>query len=230
MLIDDYNQGVSQFEELLQKITSNMTTGVVFERLPPSELWRRSEEDVTSLQSLAERLRDFMFMLKPEKVPTIRRRAEALLKPLNSFREMLFRGSQDSLSDSRLALEELRKAVVEGSNFLDLAKEVKKNPSESITEVLKLKDVYDAKEYLSAIPVPEATYVRFEGLRQNIGRLKLSVSQLEQTLGKLRHDLDSVVEETAKFRPLSIEESKRKPAEPEASPEEETAPEPSLAS
>ena len=230
MLIADYGQSVSQFEELLQKITSSMTTGIVFERLPPSELWRRSEADVTSLQSLAERLRDLMLMLKPEKVPTVRKRTEALLKPLSSFREILFRGSEDPLSDSRLALEELRKAVMEGSGFLDLAKEVRKKPSEGITEVLKLKEVYDAKEYLSAIPVPEATYVRFEGLRQNIEKLKLSVSKLEQSLGELRHDLDSVVEETAKFRPLSIGESKRKPAKLEVPPEEETGPEPSLVS
>ena len=230
MLIVDYGQSVSQFEELLQKITSNMTTGIVFERLPPPELWKRSETDVTSLQSLAERLRDIMLMLKPERVPTVIKRTEALLKPLNSFREILFRGSEDPLSDSRLALEELRKAVVEASDFLDLAKEVKKKPSESITEVLKLKEIYDAKEYLSAIPVPEATYVRFEGLRQNIEKLKLSVSKLEQSLGELRHDLEGVVEETAKFRPLSIEESRRKPTKPDASPEEETGPEPSLVS
>lgn len=230
MLIADYGQNVSRFEELLQKITSSMTTGVVFERLPPSELWRRSEADVTSLQSLAERLRDLMLMLKPEKVPTVRERTEALLKPLSSFREMLFRGSEDPLSDSRLALEELRKAIVEGSDLLDLAKEVRRKPSESITEVLKLKEVYDAKEYLSAIPVPEATYIRFEDLRHNIEKLKLSVSKLEQSLGELRHDLDGVVEETAKFRPLSIVESKRKPAKLELPPEEETGPEPSLVS
>lgn len=230
MLIADYGQSVSQFEELLQKITSSMTTGIVFERLPPSELWKRSEADVTSLRSLAERLRDFMLMLKPERVPTVRKRTEALVKPLKSFREILFRGSEDPLSDSRLALEELRKAVVEASDLLDLAKEVKRKPSESITEVLKLKEVYDAKEYLSAIPVPEATYVRFEGLRQNIEKLKLSVSKLEQSLGELRHDLDSVVEETAKFRPLSTEESRRKPTKPDVVPEEETGPEPSLVS
>lgn len=230
VLIDDYNQSVSQFEDLLQKITSGMTTGVVFERLPPSELWRRSEADVTSLQSLAEHLKDLMLVLKPEKAPTVEKRAEGLRRPLNNFREVVHRGSEDSMSDSRLALEELRKAVVQGSDFLDLAKEVKQKPSQVITEVLRLREVYDAKEYLSAIPVPEAMHVRFEGLRQNIGKLKLSVSKLEQKLGELRSDLDSVVQETAKFRPLSVEESKRKPADREVPPEEESGPEPSLVS
>ena len=230
VLIDDFNQSVSQLEELLQKITSDMTTGIVFERLQPSELWGRSETDVTSLRSLTEQLREFMLMLKPEKVPTIKKRTEALLQPLKNFREALYRGSEDPLSDSRLALEELRKAVVEGSNYLDLAKEVRRNPSESITEVLRLKDVYDAKEYLSAIPVPEATYVIFEGLEQNIKKLKLSVSRLEQSLGQLREDLDLVVEETAKFRLLSTDEPKRKPSKPEVSTEEKAGPEPSLVS
>ncbi len=230
MLIDDFSESTSRFEELLQRISSSMTTGIVFEKLPPTELWKRSETDVTSAESSAEQLKGFMLTLKPEKVPTIRERTEALLQPLSSFREILHRGSEDPLADSRLALEELRKAVAEGSKFLDLAKEIRKKPSESISEVLKLKEVYDAKEYLSAIPVPEATYVRFEGLRKNIKRLELSISNLEQSLGELREDLDSVVEETAKFRHLSIEESERKPTKPKASPEEETGPEPSLVS
>jgi hypothetical protein len=230
VLIDDFSQSVSRFEELLQKISSSMTTGVVFEKLPPTELWERSETDVTSAESLAEQLKGLMLTLKPEKVPTIKEQTEALLQPLNSFREILHRGSEDPLAGSRLALEELRKAVVEGSKFLDLAKEVRKKPSESISEVLKLKEVYDAKEYLSAIPVPEATYVRFEGLRKNIKRLELSISNLEQSLGELRDDLDSVVEETMKFRHLSIEESEKKQTKPKVSPEEETGPEPSLVS
>jgi len=230
MIIEDYGLNISRFEELLQKITSNITSGIIFEKLTPSELWEKSEADVMSLQSLAEQLKELMLVLKPERAPTIERRTKALLQPLNDFREMLFRRSDDLLANSKLALEELRKAVMEGSNFLDLAKEIKGNPSESIAEVLKLKEVYDTKEYLSAIPVPEAAYVRFVGLRRNMENLKLSISSIERILGELRKNLDHVAEEISKFRPLSIEKSKEEPKKSEDTSKEKTVSEPTLLS
>ncbi len=230
MVFEDFASNISQFEELLQKITASMTTGLVFEKLPPVELWKRSEADVTGLQSLAGHLRELMLTLKPEKAPTIRRRTQALLQPLNSFRETLFRRSDDPLASSKLAIEELRKAVVEGSNLLELAKEIHEKPSESISAVLRLKEVYDSKEYLSAIPVPEATYARFAGLRKNIENLKLSVASLERALEELRKSLDSVSEEISRYRPSRMEEPSAKRAEAEMSAREEASSEPSLVS
>ncbi|MCW4020467.1 MAG: hypothetical protein NWF14_04475 [Candidatus Bathyarchaeota archaeon] len=225
----DYGLNIAEFEELLQRITANMTSGLFFEKLPPRELWKKSEADVTALQSLAAQLRDSMLVLKPEKAPTIEKRTEVLLQPLTSFKERLFQKSDDPLVNSRLALDELRKAVMEGSSFLDLVKEIKQSPSESISAVLKLKEVYDAKEYLSTISVPEAAYVRFLGLRKNVETFKASTSNLERALGELTENLDRIVEEVSKFRPLPLEKSKEKPANPEASLKEagsETALEP----
>ena len=230
MAIEDFGTSIIQFEEILQKITANMTSGVIFEKLMPPDLWKRSEADVTSLQNSALHLRELMLVFKPEKTPTIERRTRALVQPLGSFKEILSRKSDDPLTNSKLALEELRKAVVEGSNLLDLAKEIKRQPSEGISAVLKLKEVYDAKEYLSAIPVPGAIYARFLGLRKNIENLQTSLSNLEQVLRDLRKNLDSVVDEMSKFRPMPTEELEEKPVELEVSTAEEKGPEPSLVS
>jgi hypothetical protein len=229
-VIEDYDMSISQFEEILQKITANITSGIVSEKMPPSKIWKRSENDVTSLQSLAEKIKGYMLLLKPEKAPTIEKSTEGLSQPLSNFREILFRESDDPLANSKLALEELRSAVMEGSNLLELAKEINKNPSESISAVLRLKEVYDSKEYLSAIPVPEATHVRFVGLRRNIETLKLSISNLERALVELRRNLQLVVQETSKFRPLTAEKSEEKLAKPEVSSEERTGSEPTLVS
>ncbi len=230
MAIEDFGLSISQFEETLQKITANMTSGVILEKLKPSDLWKRSEAEVTSLQKLALHLKELMLVFKPEKTLTIERRTRALVQPLGSFKEILFRKSDDPLTNSKLALEELRKAVVEGSNLLDLAKEVKRQPSESLSAVLKLKEVYDAKEYLSAIPVPGAIYTRFLGLKKNIENLETSLSNLEQVLKDLRKNLGSVVDEMSKFRPMPTEEFEEKPVELETSTEEEKGSEPSLVS
>lgn len=219
MLIEDYSLSINRFEGLLQKITANTTSGILFERLPPSEIWERSETDVTSLQNLVQKLNDYMVTLKPERAPTIEKHTQATLQPLNNFREILFRKSGDPEANSKLALDELRRAVMEGSKMLDLAKEIKDDPSESIVTILKLKEVYDAKEYLSAIPVPEATHVRFVRLKRDIDGLKLSIANLERTLEELRRSLNSVVEEISKYKPL-----------PSEKPEENTGPEPTLVS
>jgi hypothetical protein len=214
VLIEDYDQVINQFETLLQKVTANMASGVIFEKLPPKELWNRSEEDVTTLQALAEEMKEFMLTLKPERALTIETRAQALLTPLSVFREILFRKSDDPLSNSRLALEELGRGVMDGSAFLDIAKEVKGNPSEGIVEILKLKEVHDTKEYLSAIPVPEATYARFKGLKKDVENLRLSISNLERSIGELRKTLNTVVEEISKFRPHFAEASAEPGSEP----------------
>jgi len=214
-VIEDYNLKISQFEELLQRITLDTTSSVVLEKLAPSEIWERSQKDVTSLRELAEQLGDFMLLLKPEKAATIKRRVEALLKPLSIFKDILLRKSEEgSPADSRVALDELRRAAVEGSNLLELAKEIRDNPSESIAILLRLKEVYDAKEYLSAISIPEATYVRFEGLKKEIKNLRLSIASIERALKDLKNSLDGIAAEISKFRPLP--EGKMREA-PEAS-------------
>ena len=228
-MIENFAVNISQFEELLQKITANITSGIVSERLVPSDIWKKSEVDVTTLRNLAEQIKKSMLILKPEKASTIEKRSAALLQPLDKFKEMLFKKGEQA-SNSKMALEELRKAMIEGSSFLDLAKEIKNNPSEGIETILKLKEVYDSKEYLSAIPVPEVTYVRFASLKNDIENLKLAVSSLEHSLSELRTNLDGVVEEISKFRALPTEKTKEKPAEAKESIEEESNPEPSLVS
>ena len=156
---------------------------------------------------IRDRLKDYMLLLKPEKAATIKKRVQALLKPLSVFEDILLRKAEGSPEDSRLALDELRRASVEGSSFLELAKEIRDNPSESMSTILRLKEVYDAKEYLSAISIPEATYLRFEGLKKEIKNLRLSVASIERALEDLKHSLDAVSAEISKFRPLSEEKT-----------------------
>jgi len=228
-LIEDFTLKLSQFEEMLQKITSNITSGIISERLAPSEIWKESEEDVTTLRTLAEQIKKTMLVLKPEKAVTIEKRSAALLQPLSKFKETLFKKGEQGVN-SKQALEELRGSVIEGSSFLDLAKEIKNSPSEGITTILKLKEVYDSKEYLSAIPVPEVTYVRLASLKNDIEKLKLAMSGLEHSLSELRTNLNSVVEEISKYRVLPTETTEENPAETEEPAEEESGPEPSLVS
>ena len=227
MLIEDFTVNLSKFEELLQEISASTTSGVISERMSPSDIWKKSEADVTTLRNLAEQIKKSMLILKPEKASTIEKLSATMLQSLSKFKEFLFKKGEQALN-SKLALDELRRAMIEGSSLLDLAKEIKNNPSEGIVAILKLKEVYDSKEYLSAIPVPEVTYVRFASLKNDIESLKLAVTNLERQLSELRTNLDSVVEEISKFRVLPAEKTRGKPKEAEKASDEDFDPEPSL--
>jgi hypothetical protein len=226
-LIEDFAINISKFEELLQEISASTTSGVISERLSPSDIWKKSEADVTTLRNLAEQIKKSMLVLKPEKASTTEKRSATMLQSLSKFKEFLFKKGEQA-PNSKLALDELRRAMIEGSSLLDLAKEIKNNPSEGIVAILKLKEVYDSKEYLSAIPVPEVTYVRFASLKNDIESLKLVVTNLEHSLSELRTNLDSVVEEISKFRVLPAEKTRGKPKEAEEASDEDFDPEPSL--
>ena len=226
-MIEDFAVNISKFEELLQEISASATSGVISERLSPSDIWKKSEADVTTLWNLAEQIKKSMLVLKPEKASTIEKSSATLLQSLSKFKELLFKKGEQ-VPNPKLALDELRRAMIEGSSLLDMAKEIKNSPSEGIAAILKLKEVYDSKEYLSAIPVPEVTYVRFASLKNDIESLKLAVTNLERQLSELRTNLDSVVEEISKFRVLPAEKTRGKPEEAEEASDEDFNPEPSL--
>jgi len=204
-VIQEYEEKIGQFEVLLQRITTDLTSNVVLEKMTPTDVWRRSERDITSLRDITGQLMDLMLLLKPEVAPTIRRRVDALLEHLRAFEEALKK--QGSEEDSKVALEELRKASVEGTNLLELAKKIRENPSKSLSTILRLKEVYDAKEYLSAVSIPEASFVRFENLKRAIRNLNLSILNVEQALKDLKSILDAVSDELSKFQPASEEKS-----------------------
>jgi len=206
MSIEDFDLNISRFGELLQRITANMASGVILERVPPLDLWNMFEADLMVLRDLAGRLKETMLFLNPERVPTIERRFRALMQPINGFKDILFQKSEEPLANSRLALEQLRKALIEGSDFLDLTKEMRNNPSKGISEVLKLREIYKAKEYVSSVSIPETVYARFAGLRRNLESLKLRVSDLERAIGELSKSIENVQEEIAKFRPVAVEQ------------------------
>jgi len=212
--MEDYDKRIAEFEELLQRLATEITSGVLFERLSPSELWERAERSVMALRSLSEKLVETMLILKPERTPTIERQFRAILQPLNSFREILFKKTEDPLASSKQALEHLRKALMEGSDLLQLAKSIRKEPSKSIMEILKLREVYQAKEYLSTLPVPETLYLRFVNLRRQMENLTFHMANLEKALEDVRASLDIVQNEISKFRPASAGEAGGKESEP----------------
>lgn len=210
-----FGQQIGEFENALEQMTSAIPRDAVFERISPKELWSKAEAPVTHLKSLAESFKASLLILKPEKTPTIERLFEAMMQPLNAFEEALFQKSTDPMANTKAALEQLRKTMVGGYDFLILAKEIRKAPSPAIKEILKLKEVYGAKEYISSVQVPETLQIRLTSLIKRVGALSTSLTNLEKALDTVKENLRSLQEESLKFRSAPVQTYAQKPPETE---------------
>lgn len=208
MVLEDYGRRIDELESVLQKVVTDIPSGAFFERLPPVELWSIAKAPITLLKNLAESFREDMLVLKPEETPLIERRFDALIQPLNAFKEILFQKTTDPLANSRLALEQLRKAMVGGSEFLILAKEIRDSPSPIIKDILRLREVYEAKEYVATIRSPEAFQMRLTRLVKHVEALSASLTSLERAVNAVREHLNIIREESLKFRSAPVEPPK----------------------
>lgn len=213
MVLEEYSRRIGELEGVLQKVATDIPSGAIFERLSPEELWSKAEAPITLLMSLAERFREAMLLLKPEGTPLIERRYHALIQPLNAFKAILFQETTDPLANSRLALEQLRKAMVEGSEFVILAKEIRDHPSPVIKDILHLREVYQAKQYIGTVQAPEALQMRITRFAKHVEALSASLNSLEGALDAVREHLNIIREESLKFRsaPIKVTEKIKSP-------------------
>ena len=205
MLYQDYSRPIDESEKVLQKIAQDISSGIISEILSPMNLWEKIEPSILLLKELTENVKEVTLIMKPEKTAVIEQLFEATTHPLNTFKETLFRESEDPLINSRLALVELRKAMTGGSEFLDLAKEIRDKPSPLIQDILLLKEVYATKEYLATVQAPETFQVRLNRLIEHMKALSTSLTSLESALDSVKECLGNFREESFKIRSTPTE-------------------------
>jgi len=199
-MIRDLESKIVYLEDLLQRVASEILANVLYEKTSPSNLWANSAEIINAIRKVSEEIKEGMLILKPDRAPSIKRAFRAFVQPINMFEETLKKPTESPYSSSKQALEQLRKAVTGSQEFIEMAKEVAKNPSRYILEILKLKEVYEAKEYISKVSVPDAVFARLEFLNKNMEILKHRISNLEQAVQELLRQIDRVQEEISKFQ------------------------------
>jgi len=200
LIIKDLESKINYLEGLLEGVSSNILANISYERASPEDLWNKSETDINAIRRAAEEIRDIMLLLKPEKAPSIRRSFRDFIQPINIFIEMLRKPSERAQDVSKQALDHLRRAVAESQEFINVAKDVAKNPSESILEILKLKEIYETKEYISKVSVPETVFARLEHFKRGMETLKLCILNLEQAVQELLKQMDKLQEEISRFQ------------------------------
>lgn len=213
MIREDYSQQIDEFERVLQSVATEIAGRAVFERLPSKELWSKAEGHVTALKNLSEAFSETMLTLKPEKTAVIEQRLEAFSQPLNAFKEILFQEKAEAIANSKLALEQLRKAVAGGSDLLVLAKEIRDSPSQAIQAIIKLREMYDAKDYLAAVRAPATFRTRLNRLTRHVEALEAAMNNLGKALDEVKERLSTLQEESRKFRSEPLEAPAEEPGE-----------------
>jgi len=207
LVYEKFRTQLSQFEENLQKLAKDIASGIIFERLEPNELWKKAEETVTNLTQLLESLHEKMLILKPEKAPLIESQYVNMAKSLRNFKEILFQKTSDPLANSRLAFEQLRKAVTDGSDLLVLMRQIRDEPSQIIDAILRLKAAAETKGPVVTIEAPKEVQPMLEKIFKHIEAARASVISAEKALGEVKEHLRNMQRECLQINNTKKEET-----------------------
>jgi len=195
LINEELDRKVSEFEEILQKVAGDIAGGVLFEKLPPSELLAKTEPYVNRLRDLVTSSEELMLVLKPEKADTVKSMCKNIMQTLTTFKDILLQNTPDPLANSRLAFEQLRKAITDGSDFLFLMREVRDNPSPLIDAILTFKKASETKGSVVSIQAKEDVqplikYVlgRIDDFRAALIGLEKKVDEMKQIMRELQED------------------------------------------
>jgi len=217
LIKEEFTEKIGEFESALQKIASNIATGALSEKLPPSELLEKTEHYINDIVNLVANSEKLMLVLKPEKAFTIKAMCKNLTQTLTTYKEILLQNSTDPLANSRLAFEQLRKALTEGSDFLFQMRDIRDNPSPLINAILTLKKASETKSSVITIqtkedvqPLVKHILNRIDDLRATLIGLEKKVDEMKQTMRKLQEESIKILSENTSEMSKTIESKTEK--------------------
>lgn len=183
-MLDRFGDRINELESVVREIAIDITTGTFVEKLPPQKVWEKTSNRIMMVGELTKELREYLFMLKPENVPSIEQQVTGIYERLNSFQETLKKGTT-AIGGSQLSIEELRKALVEVSEFISLCRAVKAEPSEIINEILQLRE--GKKTEVFAI-----TEAKIQHLGNLVKEAQASYKEAAETIKRLEGRIESL--------------------------------------
>lgn len=196
---EEFDGKIGEFEGILQKIASDIASGVLSEKLPPSELLRKTENYTNRLKDLVKNSEELMLILKPERAYTIKATSKNLTQALTTYKDILLQNTPDPLANSRLAFEQLRKALTDGSDFLFLMREVRDNPSPLIDAIINFKRASEAKSSVISIQAREDVEPLIKYVLTRIDDFRAALIGLEKKVDEMRQILRELQEESLKI-------------------------------
>jgi hypothetical protein len=214
LIKEEFNEEIGKFEEIMQKVASDVASGAIFEKLSPSELLNKTEHYFDSLKDSAMKNEEFMLILKPEKAYTVKTSCKNFTQTLTTFKDILLQNSPDPLANSRLAFEQLRKALTDGSDLLLLMRDIRDNPSPLIDALITLKKASETKGPVISIQASEEIQPLIKYVLGHIDDLRAALLGLEKKVGEMKQIMRELQEESLKTL------SDKNPTEPRKNEEE----------
>jgi hypothetical protein len=182
---------VNELESVIRELAIDITTGTVVDRIPPEKVWEETGERVKIVRELIKELREYLYILKPEKVPTVQRRVTGIFERLDIFQESLTQKEKAEIN-AKASIEELRKALEEISEYTSLCKSIKEYPSEIIQTILELR----ANQQTDRLPMTPEKMMRLGDLVKNVEdsnqEIAELVTQLDKRLSDVREEYDEL--------------------------------------
>ncbi|MDI6691360.1 MAG: hypothetical protein QME50_05775 [Candidatus Bathyarchaeota archaeon] len=199
MIKEEFGGKIGEFEGILQKIASDIASGILSEKLLPSELLGKTENYIDGLKDLVANSEAFMLILKPERAYTIKSKSKSLTQALTTYKDILLQNTPGPMANSRLAFEQLRRALTDGSDFLFLMREVRDNPSPLIDAIITFKRASEAKSSVLSIQAKEDVEPLIKYVLTRIDDFRAALIGLEKKVDEMRQILREFQEESLKI-------------------------------
>jgi hypothetical protein len=179
----EFEEEIREFEDILQKVAGEIASGMLSEKLPPSELLKKAENHVNRLRDLATISQETMLVLKPERTSTVQSKHKNLIQKLTTFGDILLQNTTGPPVNSRLALEQLKKALTDGADLLFLMREARDVPSPLISAALASKN--EAKGSVISIKASEVVQPLIEYMLGRIDEFNAIIMNLEKKVNEM---------------------------------------------
>ena len=190
-MLERFEGRVNELESVVRELAIDITTGTVVDRIPPEKVWKETGDQITVVRKLIKELREYLSILKPEKVPTIQRRVTGIFERLDIFKESLLQKGTEKGS-ARASIDELRKALEEIAEFTSLCRDIREDPSEIIQSILELRE----NQETDRPPMTSAKMMRLGDLvknaRESHGDIAELVAQLDGRLAEVKEEYDEL--------------------------------------
>ena len=190
-MLERFEGRIDELESVVRELAIDITTGTVVDRIPPDEVWAETGERVIVVREFIKELREYLYILKPEKVPTIQGKVTGIYERLDIFKESLIHEGAEE-ANAKASIEELRKALEEIAEFTSLCRAIKDDPSEIIQTILELRE----NQQTDRPPMTPAKMMRLGDLlknaRESHGEIAELVAQLDGRLVEAREEYDEL--------------------------------------
>jgi DNA repair exonuclease SbcCD ATPase subunit len=190
-MLERFEGRVNELESVVRELAIDITTGTVVDRIPPEKVWEETGERINVVRELIKELREYLSILKPEKVPTIQLRVTGIFERLDIFKESL---TQDDAEEetAKVSIDELRKALEEIAEFTSLCRAIQEDPSEIIQTILELRE----NQQTDRSPMTPAKMMRLGDLvknaRESQAEITELVAQLKGRLAEVKEEYDEL--------------------------------------